>query len=543
MSDFFKNDKTHETENLSADETSVTEAEVEGQDFAESTVFSAPQEHNDRKKQNSGKRVIMLLAVVLAAILIFTCTVATILFIPKKADDDTSSTDSIFSEITVLDKESSNFTNVEITNSNGTFNFTTKDITVTDDDGETTTTTYWSVENIDISKLSNTTMKSIVDSTASVTAIQEITSKSASECGFDTPKIKVTVTESDGSTYTVLIGEESPDGLGSYLKLDGEDKIYLAEDSAFSSFEFSLLDLADKTSIPATTFNSDTSENKSDDGAYAYFDTLKISGKLFPENLTIINNTGETDSDALIPYIITEPAKRYVNSENLTPFVYLFSQEIAVTGAYAWEINDQTLAEFGLDKPDAQVSMTIDGETKTFKISKIDDDYCAVVYDGAKLIRKVLSSSIGFMEYTTEDLYYKNLFMNSINDITALTLKDVNGEVKFDISYTEDSENNKTYNIEVDGKKITTTYFQKFYADFVGIQSSSFALSNVSDTVDATVTFTYYDNSNMVIDFYKANATEYQYSIDGVPSGKITSSAFNKMIKNIRLTAENNKIN
>lgn len=538
MSDFFKDDINEISENTEPQNDNTVNTDDTD---AESTIFSAPVEHKDRVRNNTAKKVIMLIAVVLSVTILVSGTLLIKKFVPEKEDD--TSSDSLFDEITVFDNDSSTFTNVEITNSNGTFNFTTQEITSTDDEGETTTTTYWTVENIDISKLSNTTMNSIVDSTASITALSEITTKTASDCGFDEPKIKVSVTSNSIDPYTVLIGDESPDKLGYYLKLEGDDKIYLVEESAFSSFEFSLLDLADKTSIPATTFNADTSENKTEDGTYAYFDSLKISGKQFPEILTIKNNPGETDSDALIPYIITTPIERYANSENLSPFVYLFSEEISVAGAYAWEINDQTLKEFGLDEPDAEIAMTIDGETKTFKIAYVDDDYCAVVYDGAKLIRKVLTSNFGFSSYSSDDLYYKNLFMNSINDITGLKLNDVNGEVKFDISYTEDDEENKTYNIEVDGKKITTSYFQTFYADFVCIQSSSFSLSNVSDTPDATVTFTFYDNSESVIEFFRANATEYQYSINGVQIGKITSSAFDKMIKNIRLISENNKPN
>ena len=160
------------------------------------------------------------------------------------------------------------------------------------------------VEGVDITKLSNTSMNSIISAAASVTAIREITTKTASECGFDNPKIKVKV-ESDGhDPYTFLIGDESPDGLGSYLMVEGIDTIYVASETAFSSFEFSLLDLADKTSIPATTFTTDTSDNKSEDGAYAYFDSLTLSGTLFPDMITIINNPEDTDSASLVRILL-----------------------------------------------------------------------------------------------------------------------------------------------------------------------------------------------------------------------------------------------
>lgn len=533
MSDFFEEKHNELDQAVSADDTVSEIPEISDE---ESTVFSAPTEHKVKEPKKSGKkRFTSIIAACVAVAVLVGGTIAVVKLIPEMTEEETPS--SVFEDIAVVDTDSTAFKNVTITNGNGEFKFVTQQITSTNENGETETTDYWAVEGIDISKLSNTTMNNIIASAASVTAIREIDTKTASECGFDNPKIKIAVTSDAVDPYTVLIGDVSPDGLGSYMMLEGGDKIYVAADSEFSDFDFALLDLADKTSIPTTTFTSDTSDNKSEDGAYAYFDSLTLSGKLFPETVTIINNTAETDSAALVPYLITTPSQRLANADNLTSLIGIFSSEIPVAGCYAFDITDQTLKDFGLDNPDAVVTMTIDGETRSFKVSVVNDDYCAVVYDGAKMIRKVLSSSFGFLTLTTEDLYYKNLFMNSINDITALKLNDSEGEIKFDISYEENEESVKTYHISVDGEEIVAKNFQDFYADFVGIQCSDFTTQDISAKPDGTVTFTFYDGSETVIEFYKANDTQYQYRIDGIDMGKITSSAFNKMIKNIRSVA------
>lgn len=534
MSDFFEKDQNELKEQaVSADDTVSETQEISDE---ESTVFSAPAEHKVKAPKKSGKkRLTSIIAACVAVAVLVGGTVAVVKLIPEMTEDEAPS--SVFEDIAVVDADSEAFKTVTITNGNGEFKFVTQQITATNEAGETETTDYWGVEGIDISKLSNTTMNNIIASAASVTATREIDTKTASECGFDNPKIKVAVTSDATDPYTVLIGDVSPDGLGSYMMLEGGDKIYVAADSEFSDFDFALLDLADQTSIPTTTFTSDTSDNKSEDGAYAYFDSLTLSGKLFPETVTIINNTAETDSAALVPYLITTPSQRLANADNLTSLIGIFSSEIPVAGCYAFDITDQTLKDFGLDNPDAVVTMTIDGEARSFKVSVVNDDYCAVVYDGAKMIRKVLSSNFGFLSLTTQDLYYKNLFMNSINDITSLKLNDSEGEVKFDISYEENEDSVKTYHISVDGAEIVAENFQNFYADFVGIQCSDFTTQDISAQPDGTITFTFYDGSETVIEFYKANDTQYQYRIDGIDMGKITSSAFNKMIKNIRSVA------
>ena len=127
--------------------------------------------------------------------------------------------------------------------------------------------------------------------------------------------------------------------------------------------------------------------------------------------------------------------------------------------------------------------------------------------------------------------------MNSINDIKCLKLKDAEGDVKFDISYTEDENSNKTYTVIANGKEIVAKNFQDFYADFVGIQCSNFKTQEITEEPNATITFVFYDDSDMVINFYRANDTEYQYTLDGKAMGKITSSEYNKMINNIHKIA------
>ncbi len=527
MSDFFEENQNN-TEPV-ADQ-SVSDSDTE------STIFSAPVEHNDKNTKVGKKKLKSIIAVFLAVAILIGGTIAVIKLIPEIAEEELP--ESVFEDITVVEASTDAIASVTITNKNGEFEFTKQEVTSATEEGGEETTTYWSVDGIDIKKLSSNTIDATISAAANVIATREIDTKTPAECGLDKPNIKVSVTSEskDNDPYTILIGDASPDGLGSYMMLEGTETIYVAPESSFSSFDFALIDLADKTSIPATMFTADTSENKNEDGAYAYFDSLTISGKLYGDTITIKNNTADTESAKLIPYIVTTPMKRLADSTNLTPFVNLFSNEISVDGCYAFDINDQTLKEFGLDNPDAVVTMTIDGEAKSFKISKVDDEYCAVIYDDALLIRKVLISNIGFLDYKPESLYYKNLFMHSIYDISALKLNNADGEIKFDISYKEDDEGTKSSTVKFDNKDITET-FKSFYSEFVQTQCSDFTVGNVSADPDGVITFVFNDKSESVVKFYKVNATQYQYSIDDVPMGKITSSAYNSIISKFKNTA------
>ncbi len=510
-------------------------------DEEESTIFSAPAEHNDKppkKSNHNGSRILTVVLSCVAVIVVIGLTVwgrATIKNDKEKETlSDSGTTDTfVFEDIKVLEKDSSLFTDVTITNQNGEFKFIKQQITSTDEDGNQTVTDYWGVEGVDISKLSTSTMNAKIEAAASFTAYKQINQKTDSDCGFDTPTLKISVSGNDMESYTVLVGSNSPDGLGTYFKLEGDDKIYLIQADNLADFDFALYDLADMTSIPATMFDTDTSDNKSDDGAYAYFDALTLSGKQFPETVTIKNNPDEGDSASLTPYIVTTPLERYADSENLSPIVNLFSDEIAVSGCYAFDITEQTLKEFGLDNPDIAVTLTIDGESKGYKFAKVDDEYLAVIYDGATMIRKVSVSSISFIDYEADDLYMRQMFMYSINEVSQLKFKNDEKDIVVDISYDEDDAGTKTYHISTDGKTLVTSTFQTFWANMVGVECNSFNCVETDMSAEGTLTFEFSDGTRSEIEFFAINDTQYQFSINDDPMGIIASSAYNKLINEL----------
>ncbi len=531
MSDFFENNQEINNQNL-ADDT-VSEIETLTAEEEESTIFSAPVEHKVKSPKNTNKkRIISIIAAALSVAILVSGTIAVIKLIPELKEDELAS--SIFEDITVLDRDSSTFTAVNITNTNGDFKFISKKVTSTSDEGKETVTTYWGVENIDFSKMSTDTMNTIISSVANITALREIDTKTAEECGLTDPFMRVSVEDATKGNFAYSIGAKSPDGLGYYFKLDSSDTIYVVPTNELSDLYFDLVDLADKTAISPPVFTTDTSLNKAEDGSYATFDSLTLSGSLFKNVVTIQNNNEDNSSAEIIPFIVTTPKKRYADSTRVSPLITLFSKTINVAGNYAFEITDKTLKEYRLDNPDAIVTLTINDESKSFKISVIDEEYCAVIYDGATMIRKVTSSSFEFLSLKSEDFYSNQPFLYAISDLSNMTLVDGDESFKFDISYTEDEEGNREFHVIANDKEIVAADFQNFYAEFVNTQCNDF---NIEDSVGDAVSYidyTFVDGSNTKVEFYKVSETQYQYSINGTQMGKITSAAYKKLIRNIK---------
>ncbi len=550
MSEFSEN---KELETVEAQPQENAEPEVNDDDDAFSTVFSAPSEHNDKTVNSNKKRLITIIASFLAVAVLVGGTISIIKLIPEMEDEETAS--SIFEDITVLDLNGDKFDTLTVKNSQGEFKLYTEQIITTvdsdDTDEETTessedtssdetqTSTAWRVEGVETSKLSNTTVTSIVSAAASVTAKREITTKSASDCGFDEPQLEIAISSTQVGNYTILVGDASPDGTGTYLKLADKDNIYIVDDSAISVFEFNLLDLADKTALSTVSFSADTTGKVDENGRILYFDDLTFSGKNFPETVTIINNTDTSDSGALMPYLITTPIERYADGEALNDPLTMFASEISVTGIYSYDITDKAMAAVGLDNPDIVVTLTVEGESKWFKISKVDDSYCAVIRDDSQMIYKVTLANFPVLEYETEDFYSSWVTLYSINDLSSMDITVDGEEYNFDIASEEDEDGSTSYTIHCNDALITTEYFQTFYQSFVALDCTNYTVSELSAAADCTVIFTFNDGSKSELEFRKASETAYQYRLDGMDMGKVTSSAYNKVIKNLRLVAEN----
>lgn len=195
----------------------------------------------------------IIISAVLAVAVLAGGTVAVIKLIPEREDD--TSTPSI-ETIKVLDKSSDDFKTVTVTNKNGTFKLYSEEekeesssSSSSSDTSSSTVKTVWYLDGYSKDVINSSSVSSIVSSVASVTASREVTAKSAAECGLEKPTVKADVVTKDGAEFSLLIGGDSPDGTGIYIKLSTDDKIYINDSSIDSSLEFDALSLAATDSI------------------------------------------------------------------------------------------------------------------------------------------------------------------------------------------------------------------------------------------------------------------------------------------------------
>ncbi|MBQ6825887.1 MAG: DUF4340 domain-containing protein [Clostridia bacterium] len=503
----------------------------------ESTVFSAPTTNDkDKKKLNKSKKrlPIAIISICLVAALIGG-TVAVIKLIPEKTDNTTSTP--AISDIEVLKLSSDDFKTVLVENSNGIFKLYSK---TEKTENEETPSVSWFMEGYKDGLLSSQSIQSIADTVSTISA-SRVTTKSESACGLDKPTIKTHITDNKNNQFSVLIGDESPDKSGYYLKLSNDEKIYVVDSSVKESLDFTPVSLANTDIIPAFDTTNVSSEYKSEEGTLFLCDRLTLTGKNFSKPLVL----EKYDDEALAQYVsfkVTSPTQRVAN--NTENIITAFSSGISVIGAYSLDANPSTIKALGLDNPDLTAKMEIAGKSLTYKFKLQPDGNYAAIYDGAELVKKVTPDAIPFIKHQTSDYYADYVCFNNINDLDGFTFKSGGTTHFFSIKANPDEDSEDSYIINYNGKTLKSLPFQNFYEKCITLACSDYTIDNVKGNAEYTIIFHFKDeiSNDQKIEFIKYSATKYQYFVDGEAMGKISVSSLKSLENNLNDLLKSQKV-
>ncbi len=529
----------NENKNLEANENDAEYVDEYGE-FG--TVFSDPTEHRAVKPRGNRKRIIAIVSAVLAVAILIGGTVAVIRLIPKKKTDDTSSPITQTPEShSLVEIDESDVSEVIITNENGSFTFTAKQ-EITESESSSSTTTSWVLAGENMEFISSDKISSKLSSVLSVSSTQPLAAVNEEICGFEAPTYTAVITKTDGSAVTVTVGKEYA-GQDMYcVKTSAADTVYLVDKSSLDALGFNIEDLYRSFSVEGVDMDK-ISENYVANATLASFDKLTISGSNFPKALEIVMNDDEQLSGYL-PYLITSPERRLASDTSIAEILAVFSSGLSSEGIYSTDVKSSSLNKYGLNKPYLTISIKAGEISSTIKISAVQDDgYYAAVSDNSTVICKIAASSLSFIGYNTESFYGRSVYMSSINELSNMTFTAGDVTHSFDIVYDSSEDAEETYVITCDGKKITASYFQNFYQEFVGLQAADFDTSSSSQTKALSIRLTYSsDNSTKTIDFYPSSATKYLYEIDGKPMGRVATTSISNIINLVERVAQNKDI-
>ena len=269
-------------------------------------------------------------------------------------------------------------------------------------------------------------LTTMTNALGAVSAIRKLDSpEDLSEYGLDSPVLTVRYTASDDKEAEFTVGDTNDAAGGSYLKISGDDAVYLVASDFADTFNSDIYQLADMESFPTITSDSITDINVKS-GSH----TLEI----------------KNDSDGGRIVLENGEEKENCASSSVTQFINTVT---GITFKSHVEYNCKDLSKYGLDKPTADISVDYttaetvtetsaesadteetESETETVEVAKQlilhigsqneDGDYYAAL-DGSKEVHVVSGDTIKeLVEKKAADFTDNTILSGSLNNAKGI---------------------------------------------------------------------------------------------------------------------------
>ena len=173
-----------------------------------------------------------------------------------------------------------------------------------------------------------------------LTATRQLTGvESLEDYGLDAPLFTVTLTLADGSALTVEQGDENALSSQHYVKVSGDDSVYLVSDA------------------PANTFALDREDMMATEALGTVGDLSTIVLKTPTSEQTF-----RYEPDASDRYVNADTGK-LMDTEAVESFAEA-AAAIQWTGVVSYTVDDEALIAYGLDEPMTELYITSSGETE-----------------------------------------------------------------------------------------------------------------------------------------------------------------------------------
>ncbi len=507
----------------------IAEAAENEEEF--STIFSAPAEKTEKIKKRRPVR--MIVSLLLTLFLVVGVAVAAIKLIPKPDEDEDESLEFKVVAVTDTDVES-----IELKNDNDEMVFLcTKESDEANEDLTASYRAFWSIKDIAERLTDTTTISNTTYYCTNLYAIKEFESGKDEDYGFDKPVAVFTVKARDNAfeDYTVTVGKQSFDKSGNYVKVSGIDKVYLVDGRYTDEFVKVRTDFATTKACEAiqkTTLTEDYFE----EDTLATCDKITLSGRKFQPALVFEPNDSE-GTKTYSSFLITSPVRRFATDTSV--LLNLAANGLMGNGAYVFNPTDADIEAYGLNDPLGKVTIEVAGMVYEYWIAESPveedkDDYYCLIDSNREAIFRVVNTSLSFMDSSATDFYNSFLTMEMLNELSTFRVTTNNTTYSFLIDYDKDAAEGKEFTITLGTDGITASYFQNFYAYFLGLEAVEYNTVDVSamqPTYSVVMMHTDTSVKNTTMDIYKITDQRYQVQVDGYDMGLITASSYKKLVK------------
>lgn len=399
----------------------------------------------------------------------------------------------------------------------------------------------------------NTLAYNSVNSLSELTAFKVIDENpnDIGQYGLEKPKAKIEMAFSDGTEKIILIGDNAAKVAHSYIKIDGEDAVYIIDEAYIS---VSAKDKMDFVSLNLTGIADDP----------ANIDVKKIvyGGSELDEEI-VVESTTETEENSFMSagLVITSPINIDVDMEKVE---VVDKSAVMITADSVVEIfpTDESLAEYGLVEPSHTMDINYvhmktgeddkliyeDGSYKILVGSQNKDSGAYyVMREGTDVVYEVSLMYLPWIKFSVVDISSKIQFLPHIETISSIIVKTAEDEFVFDLEFSQeesntsgdsDEESEKALNVAENGESVDTEQFRNLYQLLLGamgedvLDTDSVDLSEVETYLSITYKFVDKAEDDTVVELVPVDDRTFAISVDGVMIYTIRQSYARALLEN-----------
>lgn len=325
--------------------------------------------------------------------------------------------------------------------------------------------------------------------------------------GLSEPQYNITA-ETEDETYEIAVGDETFSDGEVYISI-GDDYVYPTDAGLIDDISYSLLDCAQKEEIPEMESISSVSVNNED--------TLDI---------IYVEDSGYCYSDAYTYYLKDGESYQNLDNEN-TETMFTTLSDFAWEECVDYYAEDSELSSYGLDEPDAEVSIvyTPAEEEDDSEDADSEESLEETTDDSTDSAEQTFSYEVG----TADSAYYAKLKDSNIvysisEDVYNAAVNASYDELKPDEIVLLDWDTVDSVEIELDGN-VYTVDLESNEDDETSVPEEEPALSNNKTELSLTFHRNTEEYSTVEVVFYQYNGSYCIAALNGDELNYVDRSA------------------
>ncbi len=476
------------------------------------------------------KKNIKIIIICLIAVLVLGGAAAVLLLTAPEKEEETDTGDEETSHL-MYDKNPSDISEITIENEHGTYKI--QRVGEGDD-------IKWAIEGVSGLPISSESLGNVIENAATLTAQQTVVEapEDISIYGLDAPSAKVTTvfTDSSGTTNTLILGNEVPDGINRYFMLEGDDTVYTARKSDMQYFLNDKYDLVNKV-----IYKAKTAADENDTTDYTRINKMTISRKDLDYDVVIEYDIRQEDDSIMTgnstQYVMTSPAFRDLNPETsseITSGIFGFT----ATDLGILNPTEEDAVKCGLADPEAIVKTEINGgDTLNFYIGDVcyDDDGSKlgryVIADGINVIYVIDEASLPWLTFEPIRIVTTMFTGNYVFDLDSMNIKGEN----IDMNFTMTGSSDKDFEVKLNGNVVDKDKFKSFYQFILRAPSDDFCFEETDAEPVLTLEINTKNGGGDVIEFIPLENRKSLVKLNGKAAYTCATAYVDRLIENIDL--------